>query len=141
MKKGRIVAALLCASIGLTAGAAFAQPVPGGPEHGHDMYDLHGHPGQAPEYGLQGGPGRGPVMDDHHAPRPPEHAHEAPRHGDWHRGDRLSADYRDHRYVVDDWHGRGLQEPPRGYQWVGVGGDFLLVAAASGIIAQIVLSH
>ena len=35
MKKNRIVAALLCASMGFTAAAAFAQPVPGGRDAYH----------------------------------------------------------------------------------------------------------
>jgi len=42
---------------------------------------------------------------------------------------------------IRDWHGHGLRQPPRGYQWVGVGADYLLVAVASGVIAQIVMSQ
>ncbi|WP_404990152.1 RcnB family protein [Caballeronia sp. LZ065] len=34
-----------------------------------------------------------------------------------------------------------MRQPPRGYQWVGVGADYLLVAVASGIIAQVVMSQ
>jgi Ni/Co efflux regulator RcnB len=60
---------------------------------------------------------------------------------DWHRGDRLPNDYRDRQYVVDDYHGYGLQQPPRGYHWVGVNGDYVLAAIATGVIAQIVLSN
>ena len=33
-------------------------------------------------------------------------------HQDWHKGDRLPADYRDRNYVVDDWRGHGLSAPP-----------------------------
>jgi Ni/Co efflux regulator RcnB len=57
----------------------------------------------------------------------------------WYRGDRLPAEYRHRSYVVDDWRGHQLSAPPRGYQWVQTGGDFVLVAIASGIIAQLVL--
>ena len=60
---------------------------------------------------------------------------------DWHRGDRLPNDYRDRQYVVDDYRGYGLQQPPRGYHWVGVNGDYVLAAIATGVIAQIVLSN
>jgi Ni/Co efflux regulator RcnB len=119
MKKSRIVAALVCASIGLTTGAVFAQPAPGGPDTHHEGYR---------------GPGPG---EADHGP----HGHDEPHHPDWRKGDRLSADYRDHQYVVDDWRGHHLHQPPRGYQWVGVGADYLLVAVASGVIAQVVMSQ
>lgn len=57
------------------------------------------------------------------------------------RGDRLSSEYRQSYYVVDDWRGHRLSHPPRGYHWVQTGPDYVLVAIASGIIAQILLSH
>jgi Ni/Co efflux regulator RcnB len=56
----------------------------------------------------------------------------------WHRGQRLTANQR--RYVVNDWNQRGLRAPPRGYRWVrenNNSGDYLLIAAASGLIASI----
>ena len=58
----------------------------------------------------------------------------------YYRGDRLPPEYRHHNYVVDDWRGHGLQPPPRGYHWVQNGTDYLLVAIATGIILQILLS-
>src|SRR5260221_4750489 len=54
----------------------------------------------------------------------------------FYRGGRLPAYYRGHEYVVDDWRGHRLQAPPRGYQWVQVGPDYVLVAVATGIIAS-----
>jgi Ni/Co efflux regulator RcnB len=48
--------------------------------------------------------------------------------------------YRDRQYVVEDYRQYRLNPPPRGYHWVGVGGDFLLVAITTGVISQIVLS-
>ncbi len=59
----------------------------------------------------------------------------------YHRGDRLPAEYRHHNYVVDDWRGHGLSAPPRGYQWVQSGTDYLLVAIATGIILQLLLNN
>ena len=59
----------------------------------------------------------------------------------FYRGGRLSPEYRNHQYVVNDWRGHHLNAPPRGYQWVQTGGDYVLVAIATGIIAQILLSH
>jgi Ni/Co efflux regulator RcnB len=57
----------------------------------------------------------------------------------WHRGDRLPIEYRHRSYVVDDWRGHHLNAPPRGYYWVQNGNDYLLVAIASGVIAQLIL--
>jgi len=47
-----------------------------------------------------------------------------------------SPQYRSRQYVVEDWRGHRLHQPPHGYQWVQVGGDYVLVAIATGIIAQ-----
>jgi Ni/Co efflux regulator RcnB len=57
----------------------------------------------------------------------------------WHRGDRMPVEYRHRNYVVDDWRGHHLSAPPRGYYWVQNGSDYLLVAIASGVIAQLIL--
>ncbi|OOG53033.1 RcnB family protein [Polaromonas sp. C04] len=57
------------------------------------------------------------------------------------RGGRLPNEYRNHQYVVDDWREHHLSAPPRGYQWVQTGGDYVLVAIATGIIAQVLLGH
>ena len=59
----------------------------------------------------------------------------------FHRGDRLPPQYRHRNYVVDDWRGHGLSAPPRGYHWVQSGSDYLLVAIATGIILQMILSN
>lgn len=57
------------------------------------------------------------------------------------RGERLPSRYRTKQYVVDNWRGHHLTRPPRGYHWVQTGADYVLVAAASGIIAQIMLGQ
>ena len=63
-----------------------------------------------------------------------------PNHS-WYRGDRMPTAYRTRHYVVDDWRGHHLYAPPQGYHWVQSGGDYLLVAVATGIIASILLSQ
>lgn len=79
-----------------------------------------------------------------------QHSHDRhDRHGErgagpdhnFYRGDRLSAEYRNRQYVVDHWRAHHLSAPPRGYHWVQVGADYALVAVATGIIAQVLLSH
>jgi Ni/Co efflux regulator RcnB len=59
----------------------------------------------------------------------------------FHRGDRLPPEYRSRQYVVDDWRGHHLNAPPRGYHWVQNGGDYMLVAIATGLIVDLLLNH
>jgi Ni/Co efflux regulator RcnB len=57
---------------------------------------------------------------------------------DWRRGERF--DYRQARNyrVINDYRGRHLKAPPRGYHYVQSGNDALLVAVSSGVIAAII---
>jgi Ni/Co efflux regulator RcnB len=56
------------------------------------------------------------------------------------KGNRLPPQYRGPQYVVNDWRGHRLSAPPRGYQWVQYGGDYMLVAIASGVITQLLIN-
>lgn len=69
------------------------------------------------------------------------HANNEWRGQDWRRGERLPAEYRHRQYYVNDWHGHHLSAPPRGYRWVQHGNDYVLVAVASGVIAELLLNH
>jgi Ni/Co efflux regulator RcnB len=57
------------------------------------------------------------------------------------RGDRLPSRYRNHQYVVNNWREHRLRPPPRGYQWVQTGGDYVLAAIATGLIADLIINH
>jgi Ni/Co efflux regulator RcnB len=57
------------------------------------------------------------------------------------RGGRLPQQYRSNQYVVNDWRGHHLTAPPRGYHWVQTGGDYVLVAIATGLILQLLLNN
>jgi Ni/Co efflux regulator RcnB len=70
----------------------------------------------------------------------PEERGAGPEHA-FHRGERLPAEYRHKQYVVNDWRGHHLSAPPHGYHWVQTGADYVLVAVATGIIAQLLLSN
>ena len=59
----------------------------------------------------------------------------------YYQGDRYPAEYRNRQYVVNDWRGHHLSAPPRGYQWVQSGNDYVMIAIASGIIAQLLLGR
>jgi Ni/Co efflux regulator RcnB len=59
----------------------------------------------------------------------------------FHRGGYLPYQYRSHSYYVNDWHAYPrLYAPPYGHQWVNVDGEFLLVAIATGLIANALLN-
>jgi len=63
-----------------------------------------------------------------------------PNHDIW-VGRRVPSEYRQRAYVVDDWRGHHLRQPPRGYHWVQSGSDYLLVAVATGLIASAILNN
>jgi Ni/Co efflux regulator RcnB len=58
------------------------------------------------------------------------------------RGEVLPWQYRQRPYYVNDWRvHRGLYAPPYGYQWVqDDAGDFILVALATGLIANLLIN-
>jgi Ni/Co efflux regulator RcnB len=49
--------------------------------------------------------------------------------------------YRNNQYVVNNWREHRLRPPPRGYHWVQTGGDYVLAAVATGIIADLIVNH
>ncbi|MFT4066080.1 RcnB family protein [Paraburkholderia sp.] len=59
-------------------------------------------------------------------------------HRDWHKGQRVPAEYRHYNFMMDDWRGHGLNAPPRGDKWLGVNGDYVLVSTSNWTISNIV---
>jgi Ni/Co efflux regulator RcnB len=111
----------------MAAGSAFAQDR--GHDRGHDRGNDQGHGNHY--YGREDyRPGR--HFDRRGYPQP---------HAEWRRGGRVPQEYRGRNYVVNDYRAYQLQAPPRGYQWVGVGGDYVLAAIATGLIAQIIVGN
>ncbi len=110
MKK--ILASALALTLLAGTGSAFAQ--------GRDNRD-RGHDSM-----------RGPAMAMHGPMNGPGHPdwHEGGKigHDDWNRGRHI--DYRSHH----------LRKPPRGYEWRQVDGNFVLAAAATGLIASIIMA-
>jgi Ni/Co efflux regulator RcnB len=70
--------------------------------------------------------------------REARHFHNA-RGPEFRRGHRLPPEFRHRQYVVSNWRVHHLSPPPRGYHWVRVGPDFVLVAIGSGIILNLVI--
>lgn len=58
---------------------------------------------------------------------------------DFRRGHPVPVRYRDTHYRVSDWRARGLYEPPAGDYWSYINGNYVLVAAATGVIATILI--
>jgi Ni/Co efflux regulator RcnB len=104
------------------------------------------HQEQAPQ---QHGPAMAPPQPQHQVQvqvqHPPQPQHETqnqyqPEHQTWQRG----GHYQGQREVVQDWHTRGLHQPPHGYEWVRDGDQYVLIAIGTGIIASVIanaLSH
>ena len=63
------------------------------------------------------------------------------RGAEFRRGHRLPPELRDRHYVVSNWRAHRLSAPPRGYQWVQVGPDYVLASIASGVIANLILGR
>lgn len=139
MKKTSWTSLVLIAAMGLSQGSALAQPRhdneqqcnPGERGCGRGNGQHNGQRGWGYQDNRRGDMGR----QDHGGERGagPEH--------DFYRGGRLPPQYRSRQYVVNDWRGHGLRSPPRGYQWVQTGGDYVLVAIATGIILELLLNR
>ncbi|HET8746132.1 MAG TPA: RcnB family protein [Ramlibacter sp.] len=133
MKSRTIVCSLVIASLGFGT-VSFAQPS----HHGHDAREA-----------------RHDARDARHDAREREHRREArerearrearhyynARGPEFRRGHRLPPELRNRQYVVSNWRAHRLSPPPRGYHWVQVGPDYVLVAIATGVILNLILSQ
>jgi Ni/Co efflux regulator RcnB len=59
---------------------------------------------------------------------------------EFHRGGYIGPEYRSRAYEVD-YREHRLSRPPAGHRWVQVGADYVLIAIATGVIANIILNH
>lgn len=125
-------------ALALLAGPALAQPAPGQWPNQHQQ----GPGGQPPH--DQGHPPQGNMAqndnhndnhNDYHSNNNYHHGPSGPN-GHWARGDYYSG----HRVVIGhgDWNRYHLHAPPPGYEWVQSGGQFVMIAIASGVIASII---
>ena len=65
--------------------------------------------------------------------------HRGPSHHDWRQGGHIDrSDWgRGHRV---DYRSHHLRTPPRGYEWRQVDNNYVLAAAATGLIASVILA-
>ncbi|MEM8513989.1 Ni/Co efflux regulator RcnB [Massilia sp. MP_M2] len=137
--KTKFIAGLIALTF-TVSGSAFAQRG----DHGNDRdHDRNGYSQQHDDRRNNGGSrahGNKHRNDSAQYYRRDDTRGGGPRH-DLRRGGKLHKEYRNKRYVVNDWRGRHLNAPPRGYHWVQTGNDYVLAAIASGIIAQVLFAN
>jgi Ni/Co efflux regulator RcnB len=61
------------------------------------------------------------------------------RHDDWKKGAKINHDDWNRGQPVD-YHRYHLNAPPRAYEWRSVDGNYVLAAAATGVIASVVVA-
>lgn len=152
MKSKTVLAIVLALSL-LPGSVAFADGPDRRGQRGDHEQAQRGHDGRGHGQGNQGRWERREQRDyrdyrNQRGNRPPPQAYREDRRGpgagpqrNFYRGDRLPSEYRHRNYVVNDWRGHHLSPPPRGYHWVQAGGDYVLVAIATGVILQILLNQ
>jgi Ni/Co efflux regulator RcnB len=135
MKK--FLTAAVALSIVASAGVASAQP---GPQRS-DQHQQQGHDNDRHDNDRHDQRGDNNNYERHATKRYKAPSRYQPPRGyqarQWHRGDKLPANYRGRPYQVDYRH-YGLSAPPRGYQYVRVNNDVVLTAVATGVIASVV---
>lgn len=109
-------------------------------QHGGDRHDDRGRGPQG--HGYDRGPGgyrhaQGPQHGAHHNDG---RDHFAWNGHDFRRGHPVPHAYRGPHYRVDNWRERHLPPPPRGQYWSYIDGNYVLIAAATGVITSLILN-
>jgi Ni/Co efflux regulator RcnB len=101
-------------------------------QRGHDRDRHYEHRRQLPQY-SQGGQYSHYGQQGRWSERAPQYQ----------RGDYLPYQFRQRAYYVNDWRAHRLYAPPRGYQWVQAdnSGDYLMIAVATGLIANLLIDQ
>lgn len=76
--------------------------------------------------------------DDQHQQDQHKNTHYV-HHQEWHKGARINHDDWNRGETVD-WHAHHLRQPPRGYEWREVDGNYVLAAVATGVIASVIIA-
>ncbi|KEA50447.1 membrane protein [Mangrovibacter sp. MFB070] len=108
--------------------------------------DGHGpdNQGQQPWQEQQGHGQQGQPQDhgkNHYDPKKMHQGdHFAWNGHDFRRGHPAPDRFRGDDYRVNDWRDRGLPNPPSGQHWAYIDGNYVLIAAATGVITSIILN-
>ena len=114
--KNILLTAAALALLAAPLGSAFAQP---------DRHDDHR--------------GNTMMMDRHDNRR--DDRHDNGRHNGWYKGGHIDRRDWDRGTRVNDWRRYHLSQPPRGYEWRRVDNNYVLAAAATGLIAGLLLAN
>ncbi|MEO8302271.1 MAG: RcnB family protein [Rhizomicrobium sp.] len=67
--------------------------------------------------------------------------HDNGQHRGWHKGGRIDRSDWNRGQRVNDYRRYHLQRPPRGYEWRRVDNNYVLAAAATGLIMSLMLAN
>jgi Ni/Co efflux regulator RcnB len=81
------------------------------------------------------------AMQYHDNNRGGDYRHDNGRHRGWYKGGRIDRSDWNRGVRVNDWNRYHLQRPPRGYEWRRVDNNYVLAAAATGLIMGLVLAN
>ena len=79
--------------------------------------------------------------DRHDNYRPDNNRHDNGNHRGWYKGGRIDRNDWNRGQRVNDYRRYHLQRPPRGYEWRRVDNNYVLAAAATGLIMGLVLAN
>lgn len=136
------LAVLLLCSVTATSWAHGPQDRPSPPSPGwHNTGEWNNH-GEGPRQGddYRGSWGEHDARHDNHFRDHREQDHFAWNGNQFHRGQPAPEQFRGEHYRINDWRGRGLPAPPIGQYWSAVNGNYMLIAAATGIITSILIN-
>lgn len=107
---------------------------PGGNNHGQQQVWQQ----DAGRGGPNGNRQQGPQGNPHQARH--EQDHFAWNGHDFRKGHPAPERFRGNDYRINDWNDRGLPAPPHGQHWSYIDGNYVLIAAATGIITSILIN-
>ncbi|HHA0003710.1 TPA: RcnB family protein [Klebsiella michiganensis] len=111
---------------------------PGGNNRGQQQVWQQDAGRGGPDGNRQQGPGKGPQGNPHQERH--ERDHFAWNGHDFRKGQPAPERYRGNDYRINDWNDRGLPAPPHGQHWSYIDGNYVLIAAATGIITSILIN-
>ena len=121
----RLLLAASLALLSLSSSAAFAHD----DDHDHDRHGYYYDHDDDDD-------------DRRHRHHGKKHKHKGWKRDHYRRGERIEIVHVERQYYVDDYEHYHLRQPPRGHRWIRTeDGRYLLVAVATGIIADILLHH
>jgi Ni/Co efflux regulator RcnB len=63
------------------------------------------------------------------------------KHAEWKKGAHMKQEDWNRGDHIDNWKQYKLRQPPSGYEWRRVDGNFVLAGSSNGIVASVVIAH